>query len=148
MEIDGKNGAKIELLDDMLVIRRYGVGSFFNHGLKGEKRIPYASITIVQIKEPGLTTGYIQFGVAGGNESRGGVRGALHDENTVLFRKKVREDFRKVRDIVEQRAAAARGGGKPASISLADELGKFAALRDAGVLTDAEFAEQKAKLLG
>lgn len=41
MEIDGKNGAKIELLDDMLVIRRYGMGSFFSHGLKGEKRIPY-----------------------------------------------------------------------------------------------------------
>jgi hypothetical protein len=29
----------------------------------------------------------------------------------------------------------------------ADELGKLAALRDQGVLTDAEFAQQKAKLL-
>jgi hypothetical protein len=30
----------------------------------------------------------------------------------------------------------------------ADELGKLAALRDQGVLTDGEFAQQKAKLLG
>ena len=35
-----------------------------------------------------------------------------------------------------------------ASRSVADELGKIAALRDAGVLTEAEFAQQKARLLG
>ena len=33
-------------------------------------------------------------------------------------------------------------------ISSADELAKLAQLRDSGVLTDAEFAAQKAKLLG
>jgi Short C-terminal domain/Phospholipase_D-nuclease N-terminal len=32
--------------------------------------------------------------------------------------------------------------------SVGDELGKLAALRDSGVLTDAEFAQQKARLLG
>jgi hypothetical protein len=35
-----------------------------------------------------------------------------------------------------------------ASNSVADELAKLAQLRDSGVLTDAEFAQQKAKLLG
>lgn len=35
----------------------------------------------------------------------------------------------------------------PAS-SVADELGRLAALRDAGVLTDEEFAAQKTRLLG
>ena len=40
-----------------------------------------------------------------------------------------------------QDAAGTSGGGT------ADELGKLAALRDQGVLTDAEFAQQKAKLL-
>jgi hypothetical protein len=39
------------------------------------------------------------------------------------------------------RQAAGSGGGS------ADELTKLAALRDSGVLTDAEFAAQKAKLL-
>lgn len=36
----------------------------------------------------------------------------------------------------------------PASTSVADELRKLAELRDAGVLSDEEFASQKAKLLG
>jgi len=34
------------------------------------------------------------------------------------------------------------------TISVADELAKLAQLRDSGVLTEAEFATQKAKLLG
>jgi hypothetical protein len=41
------------------------------------------------------------------------------------------------------------GGARPAApLSVADELGKLAALRDAGVLSEDEFAAQKAKLLG
>jgi hypothetical protein len=36
----------------------------------------------------------------------------------------------------------------PGTSSVADELTKLAQLRDAGVLTDQEFAAQKAKLLG
>jgi Short C-terminal domain len=38
--------------------------------------------------------------------------------------------------------------GAPASGDVADQLTKFADLHDRGVLTDAEFATQKAKLLG
>jgi len=41
---------------------------------------------------------------------------------------------------------AARGGGH-AVPDLADQLTKLAALRDQGILTEAEFARQKAKLL-
>jgi hypothetical protein len=46
--------------------------------------------------------------------------------------------------------ATARGpgaNGSGASVSVADELQKLAALRDSGVLTDDEFATQKARLL-
>jgi hypothetical protein len=38
--------------------------------------------------------------------------------------------------------------GSTSGSSLADELAKLASLRDAGVLSDEEFAAQKAKLLG
>jgi hypothetical protein len=45
--------------------------------------------------------------------------------------------------------AAAPGATVPLGADLvADELKKLAELRDAGVLTDAEFAERKSKLLG
>jgi hypothetical protein len=42
----------------------------------------------------------------------------------------------------------APAGGVGGSASTADELGKLAQLRDQGVLTEEEFAAQKAKLLG
>jgi hypothetical protein len=48
-------------------------------------------------------------------------------------------------DAVVQATQAAQGGGAP---STADELVKLAQLRDQGILTDEEFAAQKAKLLG
>ncbi|WCM29210.1 DUF4429 domain-containing protein [Sphingomonas sp. QA11] len=150
---DGRNaGNSVELLDDGLVIRRKGIVSLLNHGLKGEKRIPYASITSIQFKEPGLTTGYIQFGVAGGVEGRGGVMNAVKDENSVVFVKKVLADFRELRDEVEKRSAVARGsgarGGRESTGSIADELNKLADLRDRGILSGAEFDKQKAVLLG
>lgn len=153
MIFDGRNGGTVELLDNLLVIRRRGVASFLTQGLKGEKRIPYSSITSVQFKEAGFTTGYIQFGLAGGIESRRGVWDATTDENTVLFTKEAAEDFRRLRDIVEERAATARGGpsrsyASDATSNISEELTRLADLRDRGVLTDEEFAEQKSRLLG
>ena len=41
-----------------------------------------------------------------------------------------------------------RSAAGSSSASSADELSKYAALRDQGVLTDAEFASKKAQLLG
>lgn len=154
MLFNGLNGGTVELLDNVLVIRRKGLGSFLTQGMKGEKRIPYSSITSVQFKEAGFTTGYIQFGIAGGIESRGGVWDATTDENTVLFTKAAADAFRHLRDLVEDRAAEARGqtsttpsrSASPSGIS--EELGRLADLRDRGVLTDDEFKDQKARLLG
>ena len=153
MLFDGRNGGTVELLDNVLVIRRKGVASFFTQGLKGEKRIPYSSITSVQFKEAGFTTGYIQFGIAGGIESGRGVWDATTDENTVLFTKEAAADFRKLRDLVENRAASGRSPAPqptstPQSSNVAEELTRLADLRDRGVLTEQEFAEQKARLLG
>jgi Short C-terminal domain/Phospholipase_D-nuclease N-terminal len=57
------------------------------------------------------------------------------------------------RDVRQQQAAEGafrdyvrEAAGTPASVS--DEISKLAALRDSGVLTDDEFAQQKARLLG
>lgn len=155
MIFNGFNGGTVELLDDLLVIRRQGLRSALNHGLKGEKRIPYSSITSVQFKEPGMTTGYIQFGIAGGVESRGGVMAATQDENTVLFTAKAKDDFRRLRDLVERRSSDARNGTRiPAAftsvpiVNVGEELTRLADLRDRGVLTDGEFEAQKIRLLG
>lgn len=149
MIYDGRNGGTVEVLDNVLIIRRKGVTGFLTQGLKGEKRIPFSSITSVQFKEPGLTTGYIQFGIMGGIESRGGVFDATTDENTVLFLAKALPQFRELRDIVESRIGRpAQSAPAPAAptVSFSEELTRLADLRDRGVLSEEEFAEEKARL--
>lgn len=149
MIYDGRNGGTVEVLDNVLIIRRKGITGFLTQGLKGEKRIPFSSITSVQFKEPGITTGYIQFGIMGGMESRGGVFDATTDENTVLFLAKALKEFRQLRDIVDSRIgrpAQATPAPAASSVSFSEELTRLADLRDRGVLTEDEFAEEKARL--
>lgn len=69
--------------NDKVVITRKGVINFVNQGIKGEKTIPLKSITSIQLKKPGMTNGYIQFGILGGIESKSGVFNATKDENSV-----------------------------------------------------------------
>ncbi len=68
------------------------------------------------------------------------------DENAVQFDKKDGQAFRALRDFVQ--VILAQRDAPEDSASIADELSKLAQLRDQGVLTDDEFAAQKAKLLG
>ncbi|HVI98742.1 MAG TPA: SHOCT domain-containing protein [Sphingomonas sp.] len=113
------------------------------HGFKGDKRIPFSSITAVQFREPGSwLAGYIQFSIKGGCEWAGPVN---QDENALQFDSKDADDFRALRDFVQGKIATLDPNARP--ISMADELAKLAALRDQGILTDDEFARQKARLL-
>jgi predicted Zn-dependent peptidase len=138
------NTKAIRLASDGIVIK----AASWAHGFKGEKMVPFRSITTVQFKEPGwMTAGYIQFGILGGIESSGGLAAAVNDENSVLFDKAELEAFKQLRQIVEAHCGAV---AQPtvAQSSVADELKKLAELLSQGVLTQAEFDAQKAKLLG
>jgi hypothetical protein len=113
------------------------------HGFKGDKRIPYNSITAVQWREAGSwLCGYMQLSIKGAMEWHGPIN---QDENAIDFDRKS-DDFHPLRDFIQSKIA----GSNPAQAqsSLADELAKLAQLRDQGILTDDEFASQKAKLLG
>jgi hypothetical protein len=65
-------------------------------------------------------------------------------------------DAERVKGLLDNAVAAAKGGtstspptaASPPALDLADQLRKLAELRDQGILTDDEFAAQKAKLLG
>jgi len=142
-------GAHVEVTSEGIVIRRKGLVSFANHGLKGEKRIPFASITAVQFKPSGtFTSGYIQFSILGGAESRGGLLSATSDENSVLFKgAKQSASFERLREIVEASSKAARPSSATVGSSIADDLTKLANLLERGILTPEEFAAQKALLL-
>ncbi len=114
------------------------------HGFRGDKRIPYSSITAVQFMEPGSwLAGYIQFSLKGALEWLGPVN---QDENAIQFDGKDADDFRALRDHLQSRIEAGSQGASGGSV--ADEIAKLARLRDEGILTSDEFAAQKAKLLG
>ncbi len=138
--------AEIEIRTDGISIRREEGGrNLLLHGLKGEKRIPYRSITAIQLKLPGeLTSGYIQFSVLGGIESGRGIFDATTDENSVLFVGDQGARMVALRDYVERQLSAPT---KSAGGSVADEIAKLAALKDQGLLTESEFSSQKANLL-
>lgn len=144
MTLGDKNN-RVELWPNKVMIHRRGMMNAVNVGLTGDKDIYLDRITGIQVKKPGMTTGYIQFAVQG-HEAKGGVTGAVQDENTVIFKdKKLYEVAVQMKDRIEsmmrQPAAA------PSSVSVADELGKLAALRDQGILTAEEFEAQKRAML-
>ena len=151
MSIQGANG-QVSVVGDFIVIARKGFTAKMTHGFtKGEKRINIHSITAVQLKKPGLSRGYIQFTLGGGDESRKGVMDATKDENSVLFDKKSLVEFETLRDLIEQRISDSRKP-QPAQPSaepdVADQIRKLASLRDEGLLSDDEFEAKKTELLG
>jgi hypothetical protein len=143
----GING-RIEVIGDRIKISRKGIGSFFTHGLQGEKEILISQISAIQIKPASmLTSGYLQFGFLGSQESKGGIFSAAQDENTVMFKKNQQREFEAIKREVER---IRRAGSQPEAVafSAADEINKLAALRDKGVITTAEFDAKKNQLLG
>ena len=75
---------------------------------------------------------------------------AAKDENAVVFTKAQMSAFQQVREAVEQAIATPQASGVPAQAagSVADELAKLADLHRQGILTEAEFTAQKARVLG
>lgn len=145
--LQGSDGSTISFDGQFVEITRKG--GFSSLHRKGTKRIAASSIRAIQLKEPGLTVGFIQFTIgadAPRTTHRGGTASeAVRDENAVVFKRNLVE-FQELRDRIE-RAIANPGqpGGAP---SVADELVKLANLRATGILTEDEFQTQKARLLG
>lgn len=127
-------------------IQPKGFSNFINKGgSKGEKSIPIKSITAIQFKEPGFTTGYIQFAYSGSSETKGGSISAVKDENSVTFAKKELSQAKELVDLIESYRHTE--STSTSSISAADELKKYKELLDDGILTQEEFDAKKKQLL-
>jgi Domain of unknown function (DUF4429)/Protein of unknown function (DUF2510)/Short C-terminal domain len=150
-EVKGHNGTII-LDADFLTIRRTGFLARASIG-KGEKRIPIASITAIQWKPAAaVMNGFIQFTLGGGNEGRSRfghqTADAAKDENTVIFVKRQMPRFQQLRDEIEGVIAErGRPASYPAPADPMAQLKQLAELRDAGVVTEDEFAVKKASIL-
>jgi len=143
IEFKGRNG-KVELYKDFVRLNRETVMGFLMQGLKGKKDIYFHNITSIQIKKPGLTVGYLQFSIPGGNESQRGAFNSLKDENTISFiGKENYEKALKIKEYVEKKIKSKNSG----SLSSADEIEKLHSLMEKGILTKKEFEEKKKRLL-
>jgi hypothetical protein len=137
--------------EDKVTITPKGVLGFMTKGLKGTKTIPFGSITGIQFKEAGAVfSGYIQFTIPGGNESKGGVFSAASDENTFMFAEKKNNELAiKIKEYIESAVLKLRAPQHQTSASnLSDEIQKLARLKEQGILSDEEFQSAKKKLIG
>lgn len=170
---DEKFRTKYKIPADAVLARSAGTGyiSFDGHfvtiqhigvsrGVVGKavKRFPITGITNIQLKPAGwVVPGYLQITAGGSNEvkSRFGYQSwdAMHDENSMDFNSDDQPAFLAVRDAIEnaQRALHTPRPAPPAQPSHDDvlaQLERLGRLRDAGVITEEEFAAKKADLLG
>lgn len=142
----------LEVFEDKVTITPKGILGFMNKGLKGTKSIPFTSITAIQFKEAGAVfSGFLQFTIPGGNESRGGVFSAASDENSFMFANKSNNELAiKIKEYIEGNVRELQTPSHIASqstTSLADELKKLASLRDSGILSEQEFQTAKIRLI-
>lgn len=124
-----------------------GVLNYLTQGSKGEKSIPIKRITAIQIKQPRLTAGYIQFAYSGSSESKGGVLDAARDENTITFSsKKELAQAKELKALIE--SLRNESSERTTTSSDADDILRFKELLDAGAITEEEFDEKKKQILG
>ncbi len=149
MVLQGSDGT-VSLYAHKIVIKQKGLLSKMNKGLVGEKDIYLTSISGVQVKKPTMMTkGYIQFLYVGSQDTKGGIFGAVKDENTVLF---TGGEYKKAVEIKEHIERLMHQPKAPtiiehAPVSTADEIAKLANLRDQGIITKDEFEGEKKRLL-
>ena len=101
---EGKNGQVI-LFEDKVRITREDISLLqkTQQWGKGEKEILMQNVTSVQLREPSsFTVGYIQFGQEGYVQESGSQFDAVSDENSVTFTKDSLEDFKEIRDRVQE----------------------------------------------
>lgn len=140
----------MEVFDSKVTITPKGILGFMNKGLKGTKTIPFSSIQAIQFREAGmLVSGYIQFTIPGGNESKGGVFSAAQDENSFMFAHTKNNAMAKImKEYIETSVAKLRAPVTPVAVnSITEEIKKLADLKAAGILTEGEFLAAKSRIL-
>jgi hypothetical protein len=150
------NSGQVLVYPDRIVLQHKGVSALLSGGNTGTKQIAMSTISGVQFKGAGLSVGFIHFTFPGAADLRGGAINAQRDENSITFNHWQQKDFEHVRALVDQYQQQLRAQTQqtPAAAtqqqasSAADELAKWAQLRDSGVITPEEFEAKKRQLLG
>lgn len=145
----GVNGTVIVLENKIVITRKRGVATAILHGMKGDKEIFLSKITSMQLRKPsGITRGYIQFELMGGNSSQKGLLDATQDENSVLLDPPQFEQFVRVKEVIENLMNKREAGHSAApAVSSAQELKHWKDLLDSGTISQEEFDRKKKEIL-
>lgn len=152
LEFKAVGKTKVTLDGNFLRIKRKGMLNFANHGMDGEKSININNISGVQLKDAGtFTNGYIQFLISGSKESKGGLLAATKDENTIMFAKKeqtMADEIKKyVEDILSNKNSDKTTIIQKTIVDHTEEIRKYKALADEGIISEDEFQQKKQQLL-
>lgn len=149
MTLKGVND-QLEVYPQKVTIKRKGMMAKMTQGFfAGEKDIYYRQMGSVKVKWGGMmTNGFIQFAPTSGVERKRGLTKQTQDEKTVMFSKSSNDLVAKIKGYVEGQISGASQVAPQAATSVADELRKFAALKESGAISEEEFQAQKATLLG
>ncbi|WP_300603860.1 SHOCT domain-containing protein [Niabella sp.] len=149
LEANGYTG-QLVITNTKVVIRRKGLGGIIARGfLASNKEILIKNITAISFRNANwLTNGCIQFKTHGEVRCEIDNINVVNDANALIFTYGQRERFIKARQVVEglMDTYAAQSDILP-QISVADELKKFASLREQGIITQEEFLKMKNQLL-
>lgn len=142
-KLKGTNGT-LEIFEDRAIIHR-GMLDRLGTGAPNEKTMIYSKLSGVEVKKPGLLSGYLQF-TGSGLKASSGTFNASSNENTIMFRKDFAE-WEKAAQFINDKIANGSNSSGNQQLSVADEILKYKSLLDSGIITDEEFEEQKKKLL-
>ncbi|MBM4444900.1 MAG: SHOCT domain-containing protein [Chloroflexi bacterium] len=138
----------LELLPDMVRIRRRGTLGFLTPGTRVEKDILISKIVSIRFKKAGiLADGYIQFIFEEkGPKDKSAESEVGDDENVVVFRSRQQPAFEAIREAIEQKMTGSRSG--PRQASNFDELVRLSELLNRKIITEDEFNRKKKQILG
>ena len=120
---------------------KYGI---MYYGFLGQKRVPIENIKTVSWKEPGLMAGFLELSILGEAPPHPSASANVQHQNRFIFPREDIARWQALKTWIESKMSTRTD---PERKSIADELGKLGELLKSGLLTQAEFDAQKAKLL-
>ena len=154
----GYKGEKRIAIAQISAVQFKGVGNMGNKIASIYDKTPGFSSLNKAMGNTAGATGYIEFVVIGSSENKGrallgGLNAMAKNENAIMFGPEQEEAFSQIRDHIENKirerytTPTTQQPAAPSS-DIATQITSLKQLLDAGALTDEEFQQAKAKLLG
>lgn len=141
-------GGKIEkacdccrLFCDHITISHSGLlNAISTMGIQGEKTVYFDKIIAIQVKEPGMLSGYMQFSILGEIGRKDGVVGAMGDENSIVLSSPFEFMIAKyIRDYINTSCKNPKAASNGDTNDFAAEIIKLKKLLDDGIITKNDF---------